>query len=266
MKYKVRLYENPAVGKIDLSFDGYLLCYCQRGRLSNIESGVIGTLTHGDMFLLPPNSEAEIFVAVKETYFYTVLFDSALVDESETIRAFLLSLPEDSQIKHKLLLPPEEIVFFESVLNKIAGEQAKDSFEIGKYCILSLLSSLVKIKSLFDELKLAQSYDKESFIKYCVMYADAHCCEELSLSKIIRLSATSRTQFCKLFKKETGLTFNDYLNRKRVQRAMALIKRGEKITDIPYMCGYSEFTTFYRNFKKFTDITPSEYAKRIEKR
>ena len=110
-------------------------------------------------------------------------------------------------------------------------------------------------------MSMTERYGKESFIKYCVLYVDAHCKEDLSLEGIIRMCATSRTQFCKLFKNETGLTFNDYLNRKRIQRALALIKSGEKITDVAYMCGYSEFSTFYRNFKKFTGSQPNQYQK-----
>ena len=72
-------------------------------------------------------------------------------------------------------------------------------------------------------------------------------------------SAVSRAQFCKLFKDASGLSFNDYLNRKRIQRALALIKSGEKIADVAYACGYSEISTFYRNFRKFTIASPSGY-------
>ena len=52
------------------------------------------------------------------------------------------------------------------------------------------------------------------------------------------------------------------LNRKRIQRALSLIKNGEKITDVAYNCGYAEFTTFYRNFLRITGMPPADYRRR----
>jgi two-component system response regulator YesN len=94
------------------------------------------------------------------------------------------------------------------------------------------------------------------FFRLCRIYV---CAEDISLSDMTKRSAVSRAQFCKLFKDASGLGFNDYLNRKRIQRALALIKSGEKIADVAYASGYSEISTFYHSFRKFTQASPSGY-------
>ena len=40
-----------------------------------------------------------------------------------------------------------------------------------------------------------------------------------------------------------------------------LIKKGYKITAIYGLCGYNDFSTFYRNFKKIMGVSPDIYKK-----
>jgi len=60
----------------------------------------------------------------------------------------------------------------------------------------------------------------------------------------------------------TGTTFKDYLNRYRVRKAEELIRAGEKNYVASVRVGYRDFSTFYRNFLKYTGLSPMEYRKR----
>ena len=269
MNYKVDYYENPPVGRLQLSEDGYHLCYCQRGRLLHTLDGESANLTHGDIFLLGEGKTPDVSVSVEQTVFYVITFDHRLAtgdrEDLLALEGFLNRLSDGKYKAAKFTLPPEEIVFFESVLSKLRYTHTPERSEAASFCILSLLSSISEMLGRESLYSLSERFDRESFIKYCVLYVDAHCVEHITLEEITRLSATSRAIFCKLFKRETGLSFSDYLNRKRIQRALALIKSGEKITDVAYMCGYTEFTTFYRNFIKFTGSVPTKYRESLER-
>ena len=262
MRPSVKFYENPPVGEIKVGEGGYTFLYCQRGRVQNNFGSHPSALTHGDVFLLPKGSKCRISVSVVQTYFYLVNFDGELFGaESEELRGlyrFLEGIKEGDAVTSKISLPPEEIVFFESILSKIKNEYPENSSTV-LFSVMALFSALSDILNKDNLKNLSEKYGKEVMIKYCILYVDAHCTENISLSDMTKLSAVSRAQFCKLFKEESGLSFNDYLNRKRIQRALALIKSGEKITDVAYNCGYSEFTTFYRNFIKFTGRNPTVY-------
>ena len=65
------------------------------------------------------------------------------------------------------------------------------------------------------------------------------------------------------------LTFPELINQYRVEKAKELLlnmkKNRSTIETIAYDCGYSNRTSFYTSFRKFTGQSPSEYLKEIEK-
>ena len=76
---------------------------------------------------------------------------------------------------------------------------------------------------------------------------------------MLRLSTMSRSEFCKRFREIAGHTFNEYLNKCRIERACEMIKRGNKISTVYSFCGYEDNSTFYRNFVKIIGVSPSKY-------
>ena len=70
----------------------------------------------------------------------------------------------------------------------------------------------------------------------------------------------SRSKFSLLFPQHTGTTFKRYLTKKRIDYAVTLIRSTElPIGQIAQMAGYSDLSTFYRNFTKVTGTAPSTY-------
>lgn len=67
----------------------------------------------------------------------------------------------------------------------------------------------------------------------------------------------------RLFKKETGFTFHEYLNDIRIIRAKDLLfGTSVPVIEIALSCGYNTVTYFNRTFKQLTDISPSEFRKK----
>lgn len=100
--------------------------------------------------------------------------------------------------------------------------------------------------------------------------------EELFLQPDLKLSDlairlhTNRTYIYEALKTETGegqtLSFPDYVNRFRIAYCLKLFHEGnyEGIESVIYVSGFISRTTFYKNFKKFTGKTPSQYLEAIK--
>ncbi|MFT3823717.1 MAG: helix-turn-helix domain-containing protein [Chitinophagaceae bacterium] len=68
--------------------------------------------------------------------------------------------------------------------------------------------------------------------------------------------------------REIGLNFNDYLNQYRVKFCEGLIRNGMvgelNLKGLALRCGFSNRNTLTTAFKKFTGLTPSEYARSVQ--
>lgn len=63
-----------------------------------------------------------------------------------------------------------------------------------------------------------------------------------------------------LFKKEMGITFTDYITKKRIEYAGKLLLETDlKVNEIAEMAGFSDYFYFSRVFRKINKCTPTEY-------
>lgn len=90
---------------------------------------------------------------------------------------------------------------------------------------------------------------------------------DLSREYLAKRLRTNTKYISMAVKKETGLSFNDYVNSCAISLAVAKIKNTTTYRSLTNMelaeeCGYSSETTFYRNFRKLTGLTPSQFKKR----
>ena len=75
----------------------------------------------------------------------------------------------------------------------------------------------------------------------------------------------SEGYFCNLFKEVTGKSAKEYIIQLRVKKAMSLLSSSSfSITDVCYMCGFSDPNYFTRVFKKKTGSLPSEFRLKKE--
>ncbi|MCR5791776.1 MAG: response regulator [Lachnospiraceae bacterium] len=88
--------------------------------------------------------------------------------------------------------------------------------------------------------------------------------EDLSVKDISDYVFMSTSYICTYFKKQTGITLNQYITDYRMEKAKQLLGDARyQITDISSKVGYSNSNYFGKSFKKCTGYTPSEYRKKI---
>jgi AraC-like DNA-binding protein len=86
--------------------------------------------------------------------------------------------------------------------------------------------------------------------------------EPLSASELARELDMSESQFSRFFRKTTGNTFTDFVNRVRVNRACQLLMESDqRISDICYEVGFNNVANFNRRFMDIKGVTPSEFRR-----
>jgi len=72
----------------------------------------------------------------------------------------------------------------------------------------------------------------------------------------------SRKTVTNVFKQMTGMTFQEYIENKRIEMAKYyLAETDNTISEIANQCGYGTENAFYKSFKKSVGITPGTYRK-----
>lgn len=106
---------------------------------------------------------------------------------------------------------------------------------------------------------------EKSMIQKAIAYINEHYNEDISRDEISSKVYMSGAHFSRCFKKETGMTFSDYITDLRMRKAIELLQTNCKIQDISKKLGYSSQNRFIINFKHYTSYTPSEYRKNVLK-
>ena len=85
----------------------------------------------------------------------------------------------------------------------------------------------------------------------------------LSLESLASEIGVHRVYFCRLFSREVGVSFYQYLQQKRIEKAKALLADGEKrMYEIAAACGFNSYDQFASAFRRVTGSTPSRFRGR----
>lgn len=85
----------------------------------------------------------------------------------------------------------------------------------------------------------------------------------LDIAALARVAHVSEAHFIRTFRATFGETPHRYLQRRRVERAMFLLRATERdVTDICLAVGFASLGTFGRTFRDIVGETPSAYRAR----
>ena len=82
----------------------------------------------------------------------------------------------------------------------------------------------------------------------------------ISVNDVADYIGIERTYFFRLFKKQMGMSPQDYLINLKMEKTKVLLKDSKKsIKEIAYSVGYTNYVSFVKIFKEKTGISPSEF-------
>lgn len=123
---------------------------------------------------------------------------------------------------------------------------------------------MVKINRLFfgmDIKKKLEDVRYDSRIEDILTYINNNLEHDLSIDSISNRFYLNKYYLMHLFKQETGYTLYSYIQKKRIIKASDYIKSGMQAGDVCSRCGFGDYSTFVRSFKKEFKLSPKQYHK-----
>lgn len=147
-------------------------------------------------------------------------------------------LPKLSEIRHELQNQP---IFFECRTEAMIGEILVDVFrgEPLMEAQWQFSDVITRYKQLLNHIDLEY--------------------EHITYQNAVQFMNMSDAYFSRYFKRQAGMTFSQYLNVVRIEKAVQLLDSAPtmKITDVMLRCGFNTIRSFNRVFREVTGFTPT---------
>lgn len=150
-------------------------------------------------------------------------------------------------------------------------EEGKDIASLLK--LIEKSESTEELNSLLEEvaIKIASkvnNFNNKSIkliLRKALDYIQEHYSEQVTLNEVAENIYVSTFYISRMFKKELGKSFVDYLNDVRIEKAKELLKDVKyKTYEVAEIVGISDPHYFSKLFKKYSGMTPSEYRDTID--
>lgn len=107
----------------------------------------------------------------------------------------------------------------------------------------------------------------ELIIKRANKYIEENYMDDLTLEKVAEVVFLSPVYLSKVYKKNMGINFIDYITKIRIERSKELLSNKKlKVYEISNLVGYKNLKYFYKIFKNYTGYTPNTYREMLMKR
>jgi AraC-like DNA-binding protein len=93
-------------------------------------------------------------------------------------------------------------------------------------------------------------------------YIDVHYNETPDVNEVASSVHLSTAAFCRYFKKQTRMTFTDFVNQYRITQAKTLLLQDKTISEVCYEVGFESLSYFNKLFKKLAGENPSSFKKK----
>jgi AraC-like DNA-binding protein len=190
---------------------------------------------------------------------------------TEFLGAALSLAPEFSDI-HQLFKKAEYGVAFHGhtkirVVEKLKALKGLDDFQqlIELIHIFRILAESSERTILNDDLSSKDFILKDKIRMGAVYeYIDKYYDQKPDVNRIASSVHLTTPAFCRYFKRQTNMTFTDFVNQYRIERAKNLLMQDRNVTETCYAVGFESLSYFNKLFNKIVGENPSSFKKNWE--
>ena len=235
--------------------DTYELFCLVKGDVDYMVEGNLYKLRAGAVMLMR-SSETHKLVVNKSTEYerYVLNFAPSVISRA-CFSAELLSPYRKRALGEKNMYTPSElstmpVTYFERMIE----ESAYINEKVG--VLPSLLSLLCDISSAFS--KKEENGGELQRDREIINYVNDNLTSDITIEKIAAWAHLSPSQVSRIFKNATGTSVHSYIIAKRLILFNKKVSRGKGVIEACHECGFYDYSSFYRLYKKRFGKAPTE--------
>ncbi len=239
----------------------YEFLYFMGGEASYVVEGNEYSAEAGDLFITCPGEIHSIvfksqtdyerhFIQISEEFLADLPFDFLKILREK-------KFGENNKISHILLNNTDVLRCFYGVGRHVTKGGDECEVMVKSY----VMQLLYIINALLYE-KIETKPNESERVVAAKEYINANLSKELKLESIAEASFSDKYYLSHLFRRETGMSITDYIAMQRIALAKKLISEYRGATQIYQECGFKDYSSFYRAFKKLSGKSPTEFLKK----
>lgn len=132
---------------------------------------------------------------------------------------------------------------------------------IFEYSSLAEWQSSVQDYSVYLAALLKRNTKESPYITEALAFIKTHFKKNINMAMVANQVSVNYTWFSEKFKEHTGVNFNEYLKRLRIEEAKKLLEKGcYKVYEVAERCGFSDVKYFMKIFREETGMSPTEWS------
>jgi AraC-like DNA-binding protein len=153
----------------------------------------------------------------------------------------------------------EEICNLINKIIRISTEMSKSKDILVDLSVKELLVRVMQTQNHLT-LTLDKKLGNNKPLNYVTEYIKANLNQKISIKSLSDKACMSKATFYRLFKRELGMSPNDFILSEKINRAKQLLKYpGSKVMAVSFELGFTDANYFIKSFKKSVGITPGNY-------
>lgn len=164
-------------------------------------------------------------------------------------------------------------IVFKGGVKAAAGQMLKAMEALNRFDRLLKLLEIFQLLALSDECELLNDQDTSIslYLKdkvrmgtiYGYIHSNYH--EHVDVNEVAARVGLSTSAFCRYFKRQTKMTFTDFVNQYRINQAKTMLLKDVTVTEACYDVGFQSLSYFNKLFNKLEGLGPMEFKKRFSK-
>ncbi len=226
----------------------------------------ISTYTHSDLVFIGGNLPHLNFDYRLRSEYHQIVIQL----RTDFLGQAVSMVPEFSSI-HRLFERAAYGIAFDGDIKALVAERLKQLAGMGKLeQLLHLIGTFDLLAQSQEQKVLNENLESQRFILKDKLrmgaiyeYIDAEYWRKPDVNEVARKVNLTTPAFCRYFKRQANMTFTEFVNNYRIERAKNLLMQHNNVSETCYAVGFESLSYFNKVFKEMTGVNPSEFKKRI---